>query len=291
MEAAWYALEFQLPEPLEERVLGALGPECLGAEFRRDGTGHGLFVAYFAGAAEAAATEAAVRRMLQSDQGEPADPSTRLRRVEDGRWVERYQAALSPLRVGRRFLVDPTGGAPPGERVTIALVPGRAFGTGEHPTTRLCVAALERHVGRDSRWADVGCGSGILSVVAWHCGARETLAVDVDPEALDIAREVVRRNGLAEHVRFVHGSHETLDAGAWDGVVANIASGYFVAGAGPLASALAPGGRLVVSGFLDTERDAVRSAFLAAGLSEVDSDSEGGWSLQVFGRETPAGAV
>ena len=57
------------------------------------------------------------------------------------------------------------------------------------------------------------------------------------------------------------------------------------------ASALAPGGRLVVSGFLDTERDAVRSAFLAAGLSEVDSDSEGGWSLQVFGRETPAGAV
>jgi ribosomal protein L11 methyltransferase len=291
MKAGWCALEFPLPEPLEECVLGVLGPDCLGAEFRPDGMGCGLFVAYFAGAGEAGATEEAVRELLGTHPLAPTDTATRLRRVEDGRWVERYQAALSPLPVGRRFLVDPTGGAPPGKRIAIALVPGRAFGTGEHPTTRLCVAALERHVRPDSRWADVGCGSGILSVVASHCGAREVLALDVDPEALEIAREVVRRNGLSGRIRCVHASHEALEPGSRDGIVANIAGACFVEGAAPLADVLAPGGRLVVSGFLDTERSAVRSAFVVAGLSELDSASERGWSVQVYGHETASGVV
>src|SRR5213075_275452 len=95
-----------------------------------------------------------------------------------------------------------------GEREPIVLVPGMAFGTGEHETTRLCAAALERLVVPGSRWLDVGTGTGILAIVAARCGATKVVAVDNDPEAAHVALEVVRRNGLEDSIEVLEGSLE-----------------------------------------------------------------------------------
>jgi ribosomal protein L11 methyltransferase len=285
VERVWGAVEVELPERLAETVLGMLGAACLGAELRTTAAEQGRLVAYFGTPAEAGAAGRVIAELLRG-QGLPAAAcGLRVERVEDGRWVERYQAALRPLPLGRRFLVDPGGssGATHG-RIRIGLVPGRAFGTGEHATTRLCAAALERHVSAGSRWSDVGCGSGILALVARHCGAAEVLAVDVDPEAVRVAREVVRRNDAAAAVRVEPGSHDVLSPGAWDGLVANVAASYFLESAGSLIDRLRPGGRLISSGFLATEREAVLAALVRAGLIELEQEASEGWSALVLRR-------
>jgi ribosomal protein L11 methyltransferase len=228
-----------------------------------------------------------VAGLLRREGLDPVAPRVRLRQVGDGRWAERYQAGLRPFALGRRFLIDPAAsGADPGDRVGIHLVPGGAFGTGEHPTTRLCVLALERFVRPGTRWADIGCGSGLLAVVARHCGAADVLALDVDPEAVRIAREVVWLNGLAGAVRVERGTHDALDRGAWDGVVANIGASYFVESAAELAARLREGGKLIASGFYEDRRTEARDALIRAGLTEVGESAYEGWSATVFRRGT-----
>lgn len=209
--------------------------------------------------------------------------------VADGRWVERYQQGLRPLPLGRRFVVVPRAEASlalsPGERRAragreiVTLVPGRAFGTGEHPTTRLLAARLERVVVPGSRWLDLGCGSGILSVVAARLAAGEVLAVDVDEEALSVARETLAANGVAGPVRVAACGLEALGRAAWDGIVCNISAPFVVAHAAELAARLAVRGRLVVSGFLDEETAEVRRALAAGGLTPTAGERLCGWAL------------
>jgi ribosomal protein L11 methyltransferase len=291
MENGWSALDLELPGQLEDEVLGTLGPACLGVEHRPTGPGRRQLVAYFPTVLEADAAAETVAALLRAEGF--ADVATRIghRHVEDGRWAERYQAGLQPFAVGGRFLIDPTAsGADPGGRVGITLAPGGAFGTGEHPTTRMCVCALERHVRPASRWADVGCGSGILAVVARHCGAAEVLALDIDPEAVRIAREVTQRNGLARAVRVERGTHDVAEPRAWDGVVANIGVSYFVEFAEEAADRLRSGGNLIASGFYADRRDEVRAALIRAGLIEVGGETREDWCAVVFRRDTePAG--
>ena len=291
MRESWSALELELPVQLEDEVLAALGSACLGAEYRPSGPGKGQFVAYFPTEREADAAAITVAALLRGEGFEDVVPRIAIKPVEDGRWAERYQAGLRPFAVGRRFLIEPTTSeADPGERVAIRLVPGGAFGTGEHPTTRLCVRALERHVEPASRWTDVGCGSGILAVVAHHCGAAGVLALDIDPEAVRIAREVMRLNGVARTVRVEHGSHDLAGPGAWDGIVANTGEAYFVEFAAEAVGRLRSGGKLIASGFQADRRDEVRSPLIRAGLTQVGEDTQEGWCAMVFRREVvPAG--
>jgi ribosomal protein L11 methyltransferase len=287
MENGWSALDLELPGRLEDEVLAALGSTCLGAEYRPTSGDEGRLVAYFSNAREAGAAAVSVAALLRGKGLDSVAARIGLRPVGDGRWAERYQAGLQPFALGTRFLIDPTAsGAHSDERVGIDLVPGGAFGTGEHPTTRLCVDALERHVGSESRWVDLGCGSGLLAVVARHCGAAAVLALDIDPEAVRIAREVMRLNGVAGAVRVAHGTHDAVDPGAWDGVVANIGASYFVESAAELALRLSDGGKLIASGFYEERRAEVRDALVRAGLIEVAGSTHEGWSAMVFRRGT-----
>lgn len=286
MEKGWSALDLELPGQLEGEALATLGSACLGAEYRPSGRGKGRLVAYFSTAREASAAAVSVAALLRGEGFEDLLPRIGITHVEDRRWAERYQAGLRPFRVGRRFLIDPSAtGVDPGKRVAIRLVPGGAFGTGEHPTTRLCVYALECHVRPGSRWIDVGCGSGILAVVARHCGAADVLALDSDPEAVRVAGEVVRFNGVAGTVRVQHGSQDMAEPRAWDGVVANIGEAYFVDFAARAAGRLRGGGKLIASGFQADRRDDVRAALLRAGLTEVGEETQEGWCALVFCRE------
>ena len=280
--AVWGAIELELPAASSDELVAVAGPVCLGAEVRPSAAGGERLVLYFASEAAATAHRARLEAALGTLGLDRARVSLELHGVPDGAWVESYQAGLRPLELGR-FVVDPTGtgrglAAKAPERERIALVPGRAFGTGEHATTRLCAAALERRVRPGSLWVDLGCGSGILSVVACLSGAVRVLALDHDPEAVAVARDVARENGLASRIEVEQGSLAAARGGVWDGVVANIDAAFLVERAAELARLPRGGGLLVVAGFLAGERADVLRALAAAGLAELGASELEGWA-------------
>ncbi len=216
--------------------------------------------------------------------------------VDEADWAEAWKAHFPVLRVGRRLVVRPTWRRhrrAPGE-VVLALDPGMAFGTGLHPTTRLCLAAVERLAGegrldsggaRDgaARVLDVGCGSGILAIAAAKLGAGEVLGVDPDPIAVEATLANARRNRLRRRVRARRGTLPT-GAGPFDVVLANLIASLLATLAPALHDELRPRGTLVASGvFVDREAE-VRDAFLAAGLATTASDAEGDWVALVARR-------
>ena len=122
-----------------------------------------------------------------------ADTRLTITDVGDEGWVEAWQRSLAPIPLGTRFVVLPHENLPaPASREPIRLIPGMAFGTGEHATTRLCAGVLEDLVVPGSRWLDLGCGTGILAIVAARLGASSVAALDLDPQAAQVAEEVVR---------------------------------------------------------------------------------------------------
>ncbi len=151
------------------------------------------------------------------------------------------------------------------DTIPIRLEPGPAFGTGAHPTTALCLRALERHLVPGSSVVDLGTGTGILSIAAAKLGAAAIVAVDTDPEAVRVARENVQANGVADKVQVELGSLEQVLAGQWKLsqaplVVANILAGVLVNFLEHgLARAVAPRGLLVLSGMLSTQTLDIRA--------------------------------
>jgi ribosomal protein L11 methyltransferase len=202
--------------------------------------------------------------------------------VHEADWASAWKAHFPVLRVGRRLVVRPTWrrhrAAP--DDVVVALDPGMAFGTGLHPTTRLCLAALDDRSadGRvdGARVLDVGCGSGILAIAAAKLGARSVLGVDTDPIAVEATTANARRNRLTRRVTARVGSLPT-DQGPFDLVLANLIASLLVRLAGGLREELRPGGLLLASGiFVDREPD-VRAAFDAVGIKMIRRSAEGDW--------------
>jgi ribosomal protein L11 methyltransferase len=186
------------------------------------------------------------------------------------------------MRVGRRLVIRPTWRrhrrAP--DDVVLALDPGMAFGTGLHPTTRLCLAGVEALADRGllsgARVLDVGCGSGILAIAALKLGASRAVGLDTDPIAVEATDANARRNGLVRRVSVREGS---LPSGEppFDVVLANLIAGVLVPLAPALGEELRPGGALLASGiFIDREAE-VRAAFEASGLGVRSRTVEGDW--------------
>jgi ribosomal protein L11 methyltransferase len=202
--------------------------------------------------------------------------------VHEADWAEAWKEHFPVLRVGRRLVIRPTWReheARPGD-VVVALDPGMAFGTGLHPTTRLCLAALERVADRGAvdgtRVLDVGCGSGILAIAAVQLGAAQAVGVDTDPIAIDATAANATRNDLEGVIRAREGSLPTGEA-PFGLVLANLIAGVLVPLAPLLRAELAPGGALIASGiFVDRETEVAR-AFEAAGLAITARDAEGDW--------------
>ena len=154
------------------------------------------------------------------------------------------------------------------------LEPARSFGSGSHPTTRLCVDALEHLVRPGADVLDLGCGSGVLSVVAALLGADSVTALDVDPAAVEATLDNAHRNGVADRVR---ASTTPLDevVGRFDVVVANIGVRVLTEQAGPIAGVVAPGGHLILSGLL--AHQVAETVACYESFAVLDQLAEDGW--------------
>ncbi len=242
----------------------------------------------YVSALDAAAARAAVERAtsdlghLQAFALRPiGELQTRVVNEED--WAEAWKEHFPVLRVGRRLVIRPSWREhePADDELVIDLDPGMAFGTGLHPTTRLCLAELEdlAEAGglSGARVLDVGSGSGILAIAAALLGADEVTAVDTDPIAVEMTAKNAQLNDLAGRVVARQGSVPLLDSGPFDVVVANLVASLLVDLASPLSDAVNAGGRLVASGIFHDRESEVLSAFQVAGLRVIDRRVEGEW--------------
>jgi len=221
---------------------------------------------------EAAAREAAGLLLLQdffegcAVQGVQAVPE------QD--WVRLTQSQFAPVEITPSFWIVPTWHEPPAaaEQV-IRLDPGLAFGTGTHPTTRMCLRWTAQHDWAGQRVLDYGCGSGILAIGAAKFGAHDIVAVDIDPAAV----ESTQLNAAANHVTLAAGLPE-LAAGAFDLVLANILATPLKVLAPLLCAHVRSGGHLVLAGILARQADELREAYAPWMALEV-SDETDGWIL------------
>ncbi|HBD10076.1 MAG TPA: 50S ribosomal protein L11 methyltransferase [Syntrophobacteraceae bacterium] len=216
--------------------------------------------------------------------------------VEDDGWADRWKEHFKPLRVGRHFIVCPTWEEPhagQGDRV-IRIDPGQAFGTGHHETTRLCLEWLEAYddllrqqdreqtpPSRRPSLLDVGTGSGILAIGAAVLGWHEVVAIDLDPEAVQVAAENLQLNSTNKCVRLVTGDVYQVPE-RFDVVMANIQALPLIRMAEVLKVKLNPRGHLVLSGILQEQRDMLVAAFTDQSLHLVTERPAGEWCLLEF---------
>jgi len=204
--------------------------------------------------------------------------------VPETDWEALWRRHHRPVAVGRRLLVAPPWDVPraPGREVLV-IEPGMAFGTGQHATTRACLEAIEDAVetGEVRSALDVGTGSGVLALALARLGVERVVALDTDPAVAPLARANLARNG-ATRVALLAGPLAAV-RGRFDLVVANLLADAIVAGAGALARAVGPGGRLVVSGLVGEQLPAVRRAY--PGWRVAKTRAAAGWRTLTLVRE------
>ena len=221
---------------------------------------------------------AAVEAWLMRELGPSADISTA--QVPDLDPATAPGAAFAPRRFGERlWLVPSDQPAPPGAEVVVRLNQGLAFGTGEHPTTALCLEWLDAQRPAGARVLDFGCGSGVLALAALALGASAAYAVDSDPQALTATARNAELNGLADQLWI--GEADALPNAPVDIVLANILAGPLVALTDDFAARLRSGGHAVLSGVLAEQREAVVTAY-ARRFEQLEVAEQDGWLRLVF---------
>jgi ribosomal protein L11 methyltransferase len=221
---------------------------------------------------EAAAREAA--QLLLPQEFFEGSQVMGVRAVAEQDWVRLTQSQFDPVEITPTFWIVPTWHEPPAAaREVIRLDPGLAFGTGTHPTTRMCLRWIAKHAPRAQRVLDYGCGSGILAIGAAKFGADPVVAVDIDPAAV----ESTRLNAEANGANLSTGLPEVVED-HFDVVLANILATPLKVLAPLLCGRLKPGGRLVLAGILARQEAELREAY-APWVSLQVSDEEDGWIL------------
>ena len=209
----------------------------------------------------------------------PWSSSVVLVALDEEDWANSWRQHSHPVRIGRFYIhpgwVEPDPDAP----FPVRIDPGMAFGTGLHPSTRMCMKWMDRIMqaqGQVESVIDVGCGSGVLAIGAALAGAGLVMAVDTDVEACRITRENSNFNGVGDEIEVIHGGPEAI-TGSFSLVLANILSGVLVELRDDLISLVEPDGDLVLSGVLGDEGEMVREAFEAKGMVFVAREDEAEW--------------
>lgn len=234
-------------------------------------------------------------------------PSPTTRWLSEADWQDAWKAGYRAQRIGRRLLIQPSWqphGASP-QQVVIEMDPGLAFGTGLHPSTHLCLLALEDCLKPGFRVLDVGTGSGILAVAAARLGASRVVALDIDDLALDVANQNVKRNHVQESISLIKGSLSAAEPTGWpvragsvplfnangqwnrafDLVLMNILPEVIAASAVSMEGCLHPEGLFVVSGIIEAREDYVRTALAQAGLCVSQRHRRKDWVALIGGKE------
>ncbi|WP_137895418.1 50S ribosomal protein L11 methyltransferase [Ramlibacter sp. 2FC] len=236
----------------------------------KDGWQRSRMVALFA--QEAAAREAAT--LLAAQDFFSGCQLLGVTQVPDQDWVRLTQSQFAPVEITPEFWIVPTWHEPPAQaRQLIRLDPGLAFGTGTHPTTRMCLRWIAAHPPRGQRVLDYGCGSGILAIGAAKYGAAEVDAVDIDEAAVASTQLNAEANGVSLSA----GLPERAQ-GRYQTVLANILATPLKVLAPLLCAHVAPGGALVLAGILERQADELKAAYAPYARLEV-ADSEDGWIL------------
>ncbi len=199
--------------------------------------------------------------------------------------LDAWRAFATPRRAGRHLVLQPSwivgDPTPDPLDVVVRLDPGRTFGSGSHPSTRLALAALEDHLVVGARVLDVGCGSGVLAVAACLLGASAATGVDLDPEAVAATCANAEANEVGDRVQASTTPVEDV-TGTFDLILANIGAGVLSQMAPVLTARLAPSGRLVLAGLLEAQVDEVLDAY--PGCTEVGRATAEGWAAAVLRR-------
>jgi ribosomal protein L11 methyltransferase len=281
MNAPWVSLTVELPdteaEPLEELLheSGAQGLEVRDRDaapmpgIRWPQPGRAIVVAYFEAGSSADAALHELRSRFPSARATRED-------VPAQDWSESWKSLVRAVEIGRLWVGPPwlASEASP-ERERVVIEPKMAFGTGDHPTTALCLEAIDAFLGRNpgASVLDVGTGTGVLAIAAKRLGAGRVVGIDNDPISVQLARENAATNRAADVVL----SGETLDRidGAFDLVVANIVANTLIELAPFIVKKV--GKALVLAGVLERQREQVESAYVAQGLVGSGSRADGEW--------------
>ncbi len=208
--------------------------------------------------------------------------------LEEADWEIAWKAHFSLLKVGRRLVIKPSwiDYEPGPEDVVIELDPGMAFGTGYHPTTNMCLEALEGLVQPGNRVLDLGTGSGILTIAASRLGAASVLALDIDPVAVTAARKNFKASRLAGKVRISRGTlpHRLAQDDGFELAVANISAKVIQSKAPYILQALKPGGMLIASGIIQKQQQELEETLVNTGFSHLETHTVDDWAALVLSK-------
>lgn len=202
-------------------------------------------------------------------------------------WANAWKQYFHTMEIGEKILVKPQWEevTEPTDRVIFNINPGMSFGTGSHETTQLCLSQLEKYVTQDCRMLDLGCGSGILSVVSLLLGAKEAVAVDIDPNCIDTAYENSDMNGIdRERYTVISGNvltdpqvKEVISKHKYDVVAANIVADVIIGLAPAARLYMKEGGVFITSGIIDGRQEEVKDALISEGFNIIGMDRRKDW--------------
>ena len=218
-------------------------------------------------------------------------PQPEYKLIHDEDWMAAWKKHYHPIEIGKQWLIMPAWMDPKPEeqRIVVKIDPAMAFGTGTHPSTQLCLQAIEQYLEPDQDVMDVGCGSGILAISALKLGARFALAVDTDKVAVRATRKNADNNGIQAQLEIGQGSLQSILDGGFSikqaplvlaNILAPVIIRLFNEGLGEL---VAPGGVLVLSGILETQVPPVMEAVQQAGMSLIKQYQCDDWVALVVG--------
>lgn len=286
---AYPFVEVALPEAQAEAAAAfLLELGSTGIELRDQGTmisapeGRTVLVAWFARERDAEDAARELPALLRAPDLEAVAGQ-----LEDPGWREAWRQYFRPMRFGRRLWVAPPGENPPADGVgsadpaVVRLVPSGAFGAGTHESTALMLELLDELVAPGMTVLDVGCGSAILALASLRLGAAKARGVDIDPEALEYARENARDNDLADRCQLDGAPLARLDE-RYDLVLANLSAPVLLAEKAALARLVGRGGRLIWSGLLRADLPELGAP---PGLRLADERSRNDWVAQVWAHD------
>jgi len=295
MPKSWVEVRVEIPDSLAEAVanfLIELGSPGVIQEKARGPSGRKreCVVAYFSRARSFISKEKKIRAYLSSLSQSGRNFSLRRRVIQEEKWAEAWKDNFKPMHVTPRLVIKPPWEEYSGKNgeIVIEIDPGMAFGTGTHPSTRMCLQALEELIPsfpQGPTVLDVGTGSGILAIAAQKLGARKVLAIDIDPVAIDCARKNAAANHAKRLIDFQVGYLGRLRRG-FDIVAANLLPQELLKLAPLLAKRVNSQGCLITSGILRGQKKEIAAAFTGRGLTFWLSRELKGWVCSIFRRKS-----